>query len=72
MLHSVQGGTQGPYYNMKEDMANMKKSQEHYAKVLCQETKMTMQEVKKILNRKKDTYFTAHQAIEMGIADEIL
>ena len=72
MLHSVQGGTQGPYYNMKEDMATMKKSQEHYARILCQETKMTMQEVRKILNRKRDTYFTAHEAIEMGIADEIL
>jgi len=72
MLHSVQGGTQGPYYNMKEDMANMKKSQEHYARILCQETKMTMQEVRKVLNRKRDTYFTAHEAIEMGIADKIL
>ncbi len=72
MLHSVQGGTQGPYYSMREDLNNMKKSQENYAKILSKETGMTIQQVRKILNRKKDTYFTAEEAIKMGIADEIL
>ena len=72
MLHPIQGGTAGPFPHMSDDMRTMKKAQEHYIGVLSRETKLSIKEIRRIVNRRKDTYFTAHEAIEMGIADELL
>lgn len=72
MLHPIQGGTAGAFPRMTDDMRTMKNAQEHYIGVLARETKLTIKDIRRIVNRRKDTYFTAHEAIEMGIADELL
>ena len=41
-------------------------------KAMVAETKMDYKELKSIFRRKTDTYFDAEQALEWGLADEIV
>ena len=72
MLHALQSGTQGPFPHMKIDMKNFSDMQEKYVRALSEMTNLSYKELKKIVNKRVDTYFTAKEALEMGIIDEIL
>jgi len=72
MLHALQSGTQGSFPQMKIDMKTFNNMQEKYLRVLSEITNLSYRELKKIINKRTDTYFTASEAIEMGIIDEIL
>jgi ATP-dependent Clp protease protease subunit len=72
MLHALQSGTQGPFPHMKIDMKNFNDMQEKYVRVLSELTNLSYKELKKIVNKRVDTYFTAEEALKMGIIDEIL
>ena len=39
---------------------------------MMEETKMTEKQVKSYINRKMNVYLTAQEAVELGIADEII
>lgn len=72
MLHSLQAGTQGSLPSMKVDMKNFGQMQEKYIIALSELTNLSYKELKKIIFKNADTYFTTDEAIEMGIVDEIL
>ena len=57
---------------MKVDMKNFGQMQEKYIVALSELTNLSYKELKKIINKNSDTYFTADEAVEMGIIDEIL
>ena len=71
MIHSVIGGTQGPIHDMENEMDEIRWVQDRYIEAMVAETDMSKTHLKKILNRKVNAYFTAEEAVELGIADII-
>ena len=61
-----------PDYNVIEnEMDEIRWTQDRYIEAMVQETNMSKSHLKKILNRKVNAYFTAEEAVELGIADII-
>ena len=71
MIHSVLGGNHGPLHNLENEMDEIRWTQDRYIDAMVEETNMTKTHLKKILNRKVNAYFTAAEAVELGIADII-
>ena len=72
MIHSVAGGQWGPLYNLENEMDEIRWIQEQHINALVNETDLTKKHLKKMLDRKVNVYLDAKQAIEFGIADEII
>tara|TARA_R110000824_G_scaffold92217_3_gene223860 strand:+ start:2247 stop:2885 length:639 start_codon:yes stop_codon:yes gene_type:complete len=72
MLHSVIAGNQGSLHNLINEMEAIQDLQEMYIDRLVEETKMTKKQLKKMLEQKVNIYLSAEQAVEYGIADEII
>ena len=72
MIHSVVGGNQGALHDMVNEMAATVLLQEMYIERLVEETKMTKRQLKEMLEKKINIYLTAEEAVEYGIADEII
>jgi ATP-dependent protease ClpP protease subunit len=72
MLHSVIAGSQGSLHNLMNEMEAIQALQEMYIERLVEETKMTKKQLKKMLEQKVNIYLSAEQAVEYGIADEII
>ena len=72
MLHNVMAGTGGTIFSMENELEEIKWVQDSYIKCLANYTKLTPAKIRKILKTQKDTYFSAEEAIKMGIADEII
>jgi len=71
MIHSVLGGNHGSLHNLENEMDEIRWTQDRYIEAMVQETNMSKAHLKKILNRKVNAYFTAEEAVELGIADII-
>ncbi len=72
MIHSVQAGAGGQMHNLENEIKAIKNLQDEYTNALVAETHLTKRQLTKILDRKVNVYLTAEEAIEYGIADEIL
>ena len=72
MIHSVMGGNHGSLHNMVNEMEAIEQLQDMYCDALISETKLTRTKLKKMLERKVNVYLTAEEAVELGIADEII
>ena len=72
MLHSVMGGNHGSLHNMMNEMEAIEQLQDMYCDALISETKLTRVKLKKMLERKVNVYLSAEEAVELGIADEII
>jgi len=72
MLHGVQSGQHGNISDLENEMAEAKWTQDRLIACLTEETKMTKSKIKKILAKRMNVYFTAEEAVELGIADEIV
>ena len=72
MIHSVSAGNQGNIHDLMNELGAVEELQKMYINCLVAETKMTKSQLKKMLKRKVNVYLSAEQAIELGIADEIL
>ena len=53
-------------------MEEAKWTQKRYIEALVEETNMSASYLRKLIDRKLNVYFSAEQAIELGIADEII
>ena len=71
MIHAVLGGNHGSIHNLENEMDEIRWVQDRYIEAMVQETNMSKTHLKKILNRKVNAYFTAEEAVELGIADII-
>jgi len=71
MIHAVLGGNHGSIHNLENEMDEIRWTQDRYIEAMVGETNMTKAHLKKILNRKVNAYFTAEEAVELGIADII-
>ena len=71
MIHSVLGGNMGSLHTLENEMDEIRWTQNKYIEAMVEETNMTKAHLKKIINRKVNAYFTAEEAVELGIADTI-
>ena len=72
MIHSVAAGNHGELNHMINELEEIKNMQEMYINCLVSETKMTETVLRNMLERGVNVYLTAEQAVEYGIADEIV
>ena len=72
MLHAVSGGHFGSLKELEIDIREVKWYQAQFAKALKEESNLTEKQIKAIFRKKTDTYFDAEQAVEWGIADEVV
>ena len=72
MIHSVMGGNHGSLHNMMNEMEAIEQMQDMYCDALIAETKLTRVKLKKMIERKVNVYLSAEEAVELGIADEII
>ena len=72
MIHSVNGGQVGDLHNLKNEMEQIAGLQDSYIQAMSAETNMTKRQIQTLINRKVNVYLTAEEAIEKGLADEIL
>jgi ATP-dependent Clp protease protease subunit len=72
MIHSVAGGLGGSLSNMENEIAEVRWIQDRYIKCLAEKTKMTERHIKRLFKKQIDVYLSAEEAVEFGIADEII
>jgi len=72
MIHSVMGGNHGALHNMMNEMEAIEQLQDMYCDALISETRLTRVKLKNMLERKVNVYLSAEEAVELGIADEII
>ena len=72
MLHSAIAGSHGSLPNLVNEMEALQDLQESYIAALADETSMTKEDIKNMLERKVNVYLSAEEAVELGIADIII
>jgi len=72
MIHSVNGGSIGELHSLENEMEQMKNLQDTYIQCLSAETSMTKRQIQRLINRKVNVYLSSAEAIEKGLADEVL
>jgi ATP-dependent Clp protease protease subunit len=72
MIHSVNGGSIGELHSLENEMEQMKNLQDTYIQCLSSETSMTKRQIQTLINRKVNVYLSTDEAIEKGLADEVL
>ena len=59
-------------YDMENEIEEIKWMQEQYLRCLAKESNLTVTRLKKMLKRQVDVYLSAEEAVEFGIADEVV
>jgi len=72
MIHAVNGGQVGDIHNLQNELEQTVSLQDSYIQALSHETNMTKRQIQTLINRKVNVYLTAEEALEKGLADEIL
>jgi len=72
MIHSAMAGSHGSLPNLMNELEALQRIQEDYVEALAQETKMSAEKIKNMLERKVNVYLSAEEAVELGIADIII
>jgi ATP-dependent Clp protease protease subunit len=72
MIHPVAGGAVGDLQDIENDTKEIKVLQKQYIECLARETNLSEKKLRSLIKKKVNCYFSAEEAIEMGIADQIL
>ena len=72
MIHGVVAGHSGYLKDMENEFQETKMTQKSYVRALADETSMTETYIRKMMNKKKNIYLDADEAIKLGIADIII
>ena len=72
MIHSAIAGSHGSLPNLVNELEALQQTQDDYVKALSDETKMSKEDIKNMLERKVNVYLSAEEAVELGIADIII
>ena len=72
MLHGVTSGQHGNLTDLENEMAEAQWTQDRLIHCLSKESNMTKKYIKKLLDKRMNVYLTAEEAVDLGIADEIV
>ena len=72
MIHSASGEICGNIFDIINTTSEMKRMQEQMVGLLEKNTKMTHDKLNEMMKSKKDNYLTAHEAVNLGIADKVI
>jgi len=72
MIHPVNAASMGDIHDIENDTKEIKVLQKQYVKSLSEKTNMTEKYVKSLIRKKVNTYFSAEDAVRLGIVDEII
>ena len=72
MIHELTSGVIGKLADMEESIDEAKRINRVIFDIIEKETKITHTWLKEIYNKKKDWYFTAEEALEIGLITEII
>lgn len=72
MLHSMSGAAMGTMFQMENEMKEARAMQETITKMLLRDTKLTKKQLDAIMKQGHDHYYTAEEAVKLGIADQII
>ena len=72
MIHAVSAGSVGAIHNLENELEEIQAIQEAYIRCLVDETDLTKRQLKKLLDQKVNVYLTAEEAVEYGLADEVI
>ena len=72
MIHPVSGGVMGNVFEVVADTKEHKRLQDQMVNAICKESKMSKEQVEKIMKSGHDYYVLPEQAIKLGIVDKII
>ena len=72
MLHHCSSALGGTMPTVRSSFQEFNKVEEMMVEALAEHTRLSMSEIYNILSRNTDEYFSAEEALEMGIIDEII
>ena len=72
MIHELSSGVIGKLADMEESIDEAKRINRVLFDIIEKETKITHSCLEEIYNKKKDWYFTAEEALEIGLITEII
>jgi ATP-dependent Clp protease protease subunit len=72
MIHNVVTGQSGAIHTVEHELKEVKRIQKMYIECLAENSDLTIQEIRRLLKKNENVYISAEQAVEYGIADEIL
>lgn len=72
MIHQCSGGNMGSVSTLRTEMKEINKLQEEYFRALVAETNLKYSQLKRLVSKNQNVYFSAQQAVEYGIADIIV
>lgn len=72
MIHPMRGGTYGNVFEMENQASEAKRLQTLMIESLARETKLTVDQLNKIMDPKVELYMTPDEALKAGIVDKII
>ena len=72
MIHELSSGVIGKLADMEESIDEAKRINRVLFDIIEKETKITHSWLKEVYNKKKDWFFTAEEALEIGLITEII
>ena len=72
MLHHCSSNVSGPIPAVRTNFNELKKVEDMMVAVLAEHSKLSAGEIFNILSRNTDEYFSAEEALEMGLVDKII
>lgn len=72
MIHPMRGGTYGNVFEMENQATEAKRLQALMVECLARESKLTKDQLNKIMDPKVELYMTPEEVLKAGIADKII
>jgi len=72
MIHPVAAASIGDLVDIENETKEIKVLQGQYVKELVENTNMTAPQIKRMIKKKVNIYISAKEAVDLGIADEII
>ena len=72
MLHQCSAGNIGTVSSLKNEMKEITALQSQYLKALSEETNLSLNQLKRMIAKNQNVYFSAEEALKYGIVDIIV
>ena len=72
MMHRCSAGNMGTTADMKASHDEMRLMEDQMVQVIAENSKLSVGEIHNMFSKNTDEYFSAQEAIELGLADEII